>query len=211
LIDEINRAPAKTQAALFEVMEERQVTVDGTSHPMGYPFMVVATQNPIEQEGTYYLPEAQLDRFLFRLLVNYPSLDEEVRVLQLHDQQLLQQALESVQPVISASDILALRQTVNQVRVEEKLLRYIAQIVHQTRLHKSIYLGASPRASIGIMNAAKAIAAMAGRDFITPEDIQYVAPSVLNHRVIITPEKEMEGGTVDEIVKALIQNIEVPR
>ena len=178
---------------------------------MGYPFMVVATQNPIEQEGTYYLPEAQLDRFLFRLLVNYPSLDEEVRVLQLHDQQLLQQALESVQPVISASDILALRQTVNQVRVEEKLLRYIAQIVHQTRLHKSIYLGASPRASIGIMNAAKAIAAMAGRDFITPEDIQYVAPSVLNHRVIITPEKEMEGGTVDEIVKALIQNIEVPR
>ncbi|MFT4022372.1 MAG: MoxR family ATPase [Flavihumibacter sp.] len=211
LIDEINRAPAKTQAALFEVMEERQVTVDGTSHPMAYPFMVVATQNPIEQEGTYYLPEAQLDRFLFRILVGYPSLDEEVQVLQLHDQQLLQTALESVQPVIAAGEVLQLRQAVNKVRADEKLLHYIARIVNQTRQHKSIYLGASPRASIGIMQGAKAVAAMAGRDFITPEDILYIAPAVLNHRVIITPEKEMEGGSVSDVISAMIQTIEVPR
>ncbi len=211
LIDEINRAPAKTQAALFEVMEERQVTVDGSSHAMGYPFMVVATQNPVEQEGTYYLPEAQLDRFLFRILVGYPSLDEEVQVLQLHHQQLLHLALDAVQPVLSAGDIQQLRQAVADVRVEEKLLRYIAEIVGQTRQHKSIYLGASPRASIGIMNAAKAIAAMAARDFVTPEDILYIAPAVLNHRVIITPEKEMEGGTVSDVISALLQTIEVPR
>lgn len=211
LIDEINRAPAKTQAALFEVMEERQVTTDGTSHLMSYPFMVVATQNPIEQEGTYHLPEAQLDRFLFRILVNYPSLEEEILVLSLHHGQQLAVLLEDIQPVVSAYEVLELRKWINGVRVDEKLLRFIATIVQQTRQHKSIYLGASPRASIGIMQAAKAIAAMAGRDFVTPEDIIYIAPSVLNHRIIITPEKEMEGGTVDEVIKALIQTIEVPR
>jgi MoxR-like ATPase len=211
LIDEINRAPAKTQAALFEVMEERQVTVDGSTYPLEVPFMVVATQNPIEQEGTYHLPEAQLDRFLFKINVSYPTLEEELKVLLHHHTSSLQNMVHEVQPVLSAQQLTALRQQVRDIHVEEKLLRFITSLVAGTRTNKNIYLGASPRASIGILNGAKAVAAMRGRDFVTPDDIIYVAPAVLRHRIVITPEKEMEGSSADSIIEQLIQSVEIPR
>lgn len=211
LIDEINRAPAKTQAALFEVMEERQVTVDGQTYPLAAPFLVVATQNPIEQEGTYHLPEAQLDRFLFKINVTYPTPEQEFRIVLHHHQQNLEHMLQQVETVITAEQISALRQQVRTIHVEEKLISYITAIVGSTRSHKSIYLGASPRASIGILNGAKALAAMRGRDFVTPEDIVYVAPAVLRHRIVLTPEKEMEGAVTDDVITQIIQGIEVPR
>ena len=211
LIDEINRAPAKTQSALFEVMEERTVTQDGTTYTMQEPFLVLATQNPIEQEGTYRLPEAQLDRFLFKLAVGYPSTAEEVQILQGHHAGFGGTDLSAVRPVLSAADLRELRQQVRQQRVEANLLQYIAQLVGQTRAHKALYLGASPRASVALLNSAKALAALRGRDFVTPEDIQFLAPSVLRHRIMLTPEREMEGGTPDEIVKQIVQSVEVPR
>ena len=211
LIDEINRAPAKTQAALFEVMEERQVTVDGQTYPLDAPFMVVATQNPIEQEGTYHLPEAQLDRFLFKINVTYPTAEQEFQVVMNHHHNGLQVMVEQVNPVLNAAQIDDLRNQVRKIHVEEKLVNFITSIVSNTRNHKSIYLGASPRASIGILNSAKALAAMRGRDFVTPEDIIYVAPSVLRHRLVLTPEKEMEGAATDDVIAQIIQSIEVPR
>lgn len=211
LIDEINRAPAKTQAALFEVMEEKQVTIDGQTYPMQAPFLVVATQNPIEQEGTYHLPEAQLDRFLFKILVGYPSLEQEVTILQLHHATGAENLLNEIRPVLNREQLLQLRMQVKQIHAEEKLLRFIAAIVNQTRSNKHIYLGASPRASIGILNAAKAYAAISGRDFVNPEDVVFVTAPVLRHRIIITPEKEMEGGTPDEVIQEILQTIEVPR
>jgi MoxR-like ATPase len=211
LIDEINRAPAKTQSALFEVMEERQITIDGKTYPMAYPFLVVATQNPIEQEGTYHLPEAQLDRFLFKINVDYPTQEDEIQVLRNHHQQALAAAVDSIVAVLNAGQLAELRLLVKNIRVEDKLLSFITSLVALTRKHKSIYLGASPRASIGIMNAAKSMAALQGRDFVTPEDILFVATPVLRHRVVITPEKEMEGGTVDQVIKELLQSVEVPR
>jgi len=211
LIDEINRAPAKTQAALFEVMEEKQVTVDGATYPLQAPFMVVATQNPIEQEGTYHLPEAQLDRFLFKINVSYPSTQEELKVLLHHHNTSLQNMVYEVQPVISAEDLKSLRDQVRNIHIEEKLLVFITTIVSGTRNNKNIYLGASPRASIGILNGAKALAAMRGRDFVTPDDIIFVAPPVLRHRIVITPEKEMEGASADSIIDQLIHSVEIPR
>ncbi|WP_233169209.1 AAA family ATPase [Hymenobacter sp. BT523] len=211
LIDEINRAPAKTQSALFEVMEERTVTQDGTTYPMTEPFLVLATQNPIEQEGTYRLPEAQLDRFLFKLHVGYPTLAEEVQILTGHHAGLGSTNLEAVRPILSATDLAALRRQVSQQRVEANILEYIAKLVGQTRAHKSLYLGASPRASLALLNGAKALAALRGRDFVTPEDVQFLAPSVLRHRIMLTPEREMEGGTPDDVVKQIMQQIEVPR
>ncbi|MBH8568869.1 MoxR family ATPase [Hymenobacter sp. BT584] len=211
LIDEINRAPAKTQSALFEVMEERTVTQDGTTYAMQEPFLVLATQNPIEQEGTYRLPEAQLDRFLFKLHVGYPTLAEEVQILTGHHSGQGSTNLEAVQPILSAADLAQLRQQVRQQRVEANILEYIAKLVGQTRAHKSLYLGASPRASLALLNGAKALAALRGRDFVTPEDVQFLAPSVLRHRIMLTPEREMEGGTPDEVVKQIIQSVEVPR
>lgn len=211
LIDEINRAPAKTQAALFEVMEERQVTVDGQTYPLTAPFMVVATQNPIEQEGTYHLPEAQLDRFLFKINVTYPTLEQEFRILYNQHHRTLNSMLDEVTSVISAQQIDALRNQVRTIRVEEKLISFITSIVANTRNHKSIYLGASPRASIGILNGAKALAAMRGRDFVTPEDIIYIIPPVLRHRIVLTPEKEMEGANTDDVITQVIQGVEVPR
>jgi MoxR-like ATPase len=211
LIDEINRAPAKTQAALFEVMEERQVTVDGTTFILEAPFLVLATQNPIEQEGTYQLPEAQLDRFLFKVNVGYPTKQEEVQILLHHHNSKLQEMIEQVGAVISRSDLELLRSSVREVRVENKLLEFIAEIVSNTRNHKSIFLGASPRASVGILQAAKAIAAMHGREFVTPEDVIFVAPAVLRHRIILTPDKEMEGTGTDEVINQLIGQIEIPR
>lgn len=211
LIDEINRAPAKTQAALFEVMEERQVTVDGLTYPLGFPFLVVATQNPIEQEGTYHLPEAQLDRFLFKINVTYPTAEQEFRVVLNHHQSNLNDMIGQVTTVLSAGQLEELRKQVRLVHVEEKLISFITSIVSNTRNHKSIYLGASPRASIGILNGAKALAAMRGRDFITPEDVIYIAPAVLRHRIVLSPEKEMEGASTDDVITQIIQSIEVPR
>ena len=211
LIDEINRAPAKTQAALFEVMEERQVTVDGQTMKMQQPFLVLATQNPVEQEGTYHLPEAQLDRFLFKINVDYPNAEEEFQVVSKHHLSNGNLLEELVGPVLNASVIASLRKQVSAIHVEEKLIRFIVAVVSSTREHKSIYLGASPRASIGILQSSKAIAAMNGRDFVVPEDILQVTPAVLRHRLVLTPEKEMEGGTTDDVIREVIQTVEIPR
>jgi MoxR-like ATPase len=211
LADEINRAPAKTQAALFEAMEERQITVDGKTYLLESPFMVLATQNPIEQEGTYRLPEAQLDRFLFKLVVNYPSLEEETTILQLAHTNINQTDLSKVQAILNKEEIKALRKTVSSILVEEHLFKYIAQIVGSTRHNPSLYLGASPRASIAILNAAKACACLRGRDFVSPDDIKYVCAPVLRHRVVLTPEKEMEGITCDTVIQQLVDKIEIPR
>ncbi len=212
LIDEINRAPAKTQAALFEVMEERQITNDGITYQLDQPFMVVATQNPIEQEGTYRLPEAQLDRFLFKIEVKYPALQEEVAILQAANLQGSGQALTSqVNKVLNGPAIRHLQEQVRKVLLEEKLLQYIATLVNETRMNPSIYLGASPRASIAVMNCAKAIAVMHDRDFVTPDDIVYVLPHILRHRIMLTPEREMEGITPDDIIAEILKAVEVPR
>lgn len=211
LIDEINRAPAKTQSALFESMEERQVTIDGKTYKLDPPFMVVATQNPVDQEGTYRLPEAQLDRFLFKLRVDYPNIMQETKILEDYHSRKNSLQIENVKPVINAEQLQGYRQKVYSLYVEPQLLHYIAQIVSQTRNNASLYLGASPRASLAILTSSKAIAAMRGRDFITPDDIREVAVPVLQHRVMLTPEREMEGLTSGEIVRQLIQSIEVPR
>jgi MoxR-like ATPase len=211
LIDEINRAPAKTQSALFEVMEERQITMDGKTYKMQEPFAVLATQNPVEHEGTYRLPEAQLDRFLFKIEIKYPSLDEEIAILaQQHQQKTLEQ-LNHIEPVLTSQDVIYFRGQVRGLHAEDKLLAYTARIVHETRNSKSLYLGGSPRASLAIINAAKALAAIRGRDFVTPEDIIYVAAPVLRHRIMLTPDKEMEGVTPDDVINQIIQKIEVPR
>ena len=211
LIDEINRAPAKTQSALFEVMEERQVTIDGVTHTMDFPFMVLATQNPIEQEGTYRLPEAQLDRFLFKIDVKYPSLSEEISILNNQHAQTQTALLDNVSKILSAQQIAQYRQTIQLIIIEPKLVEFIARIVNETRNNPSLYLGASPRASLAILRAAKANAAIKGRDFVTPEDIIEMAAPVMRHRIILTPEKEMEGVTADELIEQIIKNIEVPR
>ncbi len=211
LIDEINRSPAKTQAALFEVMEEKQVTIDGKTHLLQAPFMVVATQNPVEHEGTYRLPEAQLDRFIFKINVPYPTLAEEVKILQGHHLLKDNNHLNSINKVLTGNTIVELQAQVKNIFADDKILNYIASIVAETRNNKSIYLGASPRASIGILNASKAIAAMKGRDFITPDDVKFVALPVLRHRLVLTPDKEMEGILVDEVVTQIIKGIEVPR
>ncbi len=211
LVDEINRAPAKTQSALLEIMEERQATVDGKTYPMAQPFMVLATQNPVEQEGTYRLPEAQLDRFLFKILVPYPTESEELGILTQFNSMGNTRALDLITPALDAQQVASLRQQVKTQLIEEKLLQFIAKLIHQTRNHKSIFLGASPRASLAIMNASKAMAAMQGRDFVTPEDILAVVPPVLRHRIILSPDKEMEGITEDDVIKQIIQGMDVPR
>jgi len=211
LIDEINRAPAKTQAALFEVMEERQVTIDGFTHQMSIPFIVLATQNPIEQEGTYRLPEAQLDRFLFKIEVNYPTLQEEITILIRQQGKTQSQMVDEVKKLLSPHDIQHYRNLIQSIIVEPKLIEFIAKIVHETRNNPALYLGASPRASLAILRSAKANAAIKGRDFVTPEDIIEMAPHVLRHRIILTPEKEMEGITADDLIDVILKSIEVPR
>lgn len=211
LIDEINRAPAKTQAALFEVMEEYQVTVDGETYPMEFPFFVMATQNPIEQEGTYKLPEAQLDRFLIKINLKYPTLEEEKAILHRFKNDFKVNIRHEVKPVFKADDMQACQDLIEKVYIKEDLLNYIAQIVANTRNNGDLFLGASPRASLAIMKTAKAIAAINSRDFVTPEDIQYMTYPVLNHRVILTPEREMEGYSTQEVIEDIIQKIEVPR
>lgn len=211
LIDEINRSPAKTQAALFEVMEERQVTMDGTTYPMDFPFFVLATQNPLEQEGTYKLPEAQLDRFLFRIIMRYPGLEDEKKILYRFRQDFTNRQADEVQAVFSRKDLQECRDIVEKIHIKDQLLDYIAGIIHLTREHGDLFLGASPRASLSIMKASKAFAALNGRDFVTPDDIQFVAYPVLNHRIILTPEREMEGVDVEDVIKEIIEQVEVPR
>lgn len=211
LIDEINRAPAKTQAALFEVMEERQITLDGKRYDMQLPFLVFATQNPIEQEGTYRLPEAQLDRFMLKIEVEYPNDDEELTILQNHHARKEHGQLEDIHKVITKNDILEFQNIVKQIHAEEAVLKYITRIVTQTRNFTSLYLGASPRASYWILQAAKASAAMQGRDFITPDDVQRMAYPVLRHRLMLTPDKEMEGITTNDTIKQILEKVEVPR
>ena len=211
LIDEINRAPAKTQAALFEVMEERQVTIDGHKYKMEYPFMVLATQNPIEQEGTYALPEAQLDRFLFKIKVGYPSLSDEVNILKTHHERKMKMPQDSIEGVLSPEDLKVLRSHIQNILLEEKIFSYIAQIVDKTRNHPHLYLGGSPRASLAIMNASKAFAAINGRDFVTPDDVKKTLNPVLGHRIILSPEREMEGMTPETVIDMIAQSIEIPR
>ncbi|MEO2052992.1 MAG: MoxR family ATPase [Allomuricauda sp.] len=211
LIDEINRAPAKTQAALFEAMAERQITMDGIEYGMQPPFLVFATQNPIEQEGTYRLPEAQLDRFLFKINVYYPSLEEEIQILESKHEQKTKVEEDLVSTLLSAAEIAEYQNTIRSIIVEKNLLKYIASIVDNTRSNANLYLGASPRASISIMEASKALAAINGRDFVTPEDIKKVAAPVLAHRIMLTPEREMEGLTAEQVVKQIVDSIEIPR
>jgi MoxR-like ATPase len=211
LIDEINRSPAKTQSALFEVMEERQVTIDGSTYPMLKPFMVLATQNPVEHEGTYRLPEAQLDRFLFKINVPYPTLDEEVKILEGHHKLRSNNQLENIGQVLNSEQIIYLQELIRGIHVEEKLIRFIAGIITSTRDNRSIFLGASPRASVAVLQASKSFAAMQGRDFVTPDDIIYMLPPVLRHRIILTPEKEMEGISTDAVIAQLISASEIPR
>ncbi|HEX7903396.1 MAG TPA: MoxR family ATPase [Chitinophagaceae bacterium] len=211
LVDEINRAPAKTQSALLEIMEERQASVDGKTYHMATPFMVLATQNPVEQEGTYRLPEAQLDRFLFKIVVPYPTESEELAILSKFHNMANTQVQDVVKPVLSGQLINDLKQQIKTIIMEEKLLQFIAKFIHQTRNHRSIYLGASPRASLAVMNASKAIAAMQGRDFVTPDDIREVVIPVLRHRIILSPDKEMEGVTEAEVIRQIIHAMDVPR
>ena len=211
LVDEINRAPAKTQAALFEVMEERQISIDGITHKMGELYTILATQNPVEQEGTYKLPEAQLDRFLMKITMDYPSLEEEVDILERHHTNTSLIRLDDIKPAITKEELLSLRAFMNQVFVDRTLLQYIALIVQQTRTSKAVYLGASPRASVAMLQASKAYALLQGRDFVTPEDIKFVAPYVLQHRLILTAEAEMEGYSPVKVTQRLIDKVEVPK
>ena len=211
LIDEINRSPAKTQAALFEVMEERQITADGFTHMMQYPFIVLATQNPIEQEGTYRLPEAQLDRFIFKIEIGYPSLQDEITILSQQSGKTQPQLLDTVSKVLSGEEIAHYRNIVQEVEVDPKVIEYVAKIVNETRNNPSLYLGASPRASLALLKTAKANAAINGRNFVIPEDVINMATPVLRHRIMLSPEKEMEGITPDVLIDTIVKSLEIPR
>lgn len=211
LIDEINRAPAKTQSSLFEVMEERQITIDGITYPMEFPFLVLATQNPIEHEGTYRLPEAQLDRFLFRLVLKYPTLQQEIEILKKFRNDFGSKTIDTVEPVVSKQDLKEAQELIEAVLIKDEIIEYIAKLVDNTRNNGDLALGASPRASLAIMRASKAIAAMNGRDFVIPDDVRYVSIPVLNHRIIPTAEREMEGIDSETIIKEITERIEVPR
>ena len=211
LVDEINRAPAKTQSALFEVMEERQATIDGTQHQMSPIYTILATQNPVEQEGTYKLPEAQLDRFMMKITIPYPSLEEEIEILERHHRNARLAKLEDVTPIITRDELLQLFGYVEKVYMEASLIRYIASVVQQTRNSKAVFLGASPRASVALLQSSKAMALLQGREFVTPEDVKMVAPFVLQHRLMLTAEAEMEGHTPLKVVQRLIEKVEVPK
>ena len=211
LIDEINRSPAKTQAALFEVMEERQVTMDGIRYEMEAPFMVVATQNPIEHEGTYRLPEAQLDRFLFKIEVKYPTLNQEIEIISNQHKTKSNDKTQVVNKVISGEQLKKYQDIVKNIVVEPHLIEYIAKITIATRENQFLYLGASPRASLALLNASKAFAAIRGRDFVTPEDIKEASYAVLRHRIAVSPEREMEGLSTDEVIRQILEGIEIPR
>jgi len=211
LIDEINRSPAKTQSALFEVMEERQITMDGIRYQMDEPFIVIATQNPIEHEGTYRLPEAQLDRFLFKINVGYPNLQQEITIIKNQHESRVEDKTEGINKVVSAAQLKTYQNLVKEIVVESQLIEYIAKIISNTRENQFLYLGASPRASLALLSASKAFAALRGRDFVTPEDIKEASFAVLRHRVIVSPEREMEGLTADEIIRQILEGIEIPR
>ncbi len=211
LIDEINRAPAKTQSSLFEVMEERQVTIDGNTYPLEFPFLVIATQNPIEQEGTYRLPEAQLDRFLFRIKLKYPSLEQEIEILKKFKNDFQMKAINSVEAVMNKIDLKHCQELIEKIHIKDEIIIYIAKLVQATRNSGDLTLGASPRASLAIMRSAKAIAAMKGREFVTPDDVKYVVGPVLNHRIILTAEREMEGAEVESVIQEIAEQIEIPR
>jgi MoxR-like ATPase len=211
LVDEVNRAPAKTQSALFEVMEERQATIDGTRHAMSPIYTILATQNPVEQEGTYKLPEAQLDRFMMKIAIPYPSLEEETEMLERHHRNARLARLEDIEAVISREELLRMFEYVENVFVEKSLLHYMASVIQQTRNSKAVYLGASPRASVALLQSSKATALLQGRTFVTPEDIKTVAPFILQHRLILTAEAEMEGHTPLKVVQRLIEKVEVPK
>jgi len=211
LIDEINRAPAKTQSSLFEVMEERSISVEGKTYRLKPPFMVLGTQNPVEHEGTYRLPEAQLDRFIFKIEIELPKLDEEIEILLRFNETDSREMLEATKAVLEVKDLLELRKLIKQVHVEENLIKYIAQLVTETRNNPDIFLGASPRASLAVLNAAKANALINGKDFISPDDIKYVLKPVLVHRIIPSPEREIEGISAADIIDSISKKIEIPR
>ncbi|HTF21819.1 MAG TPA: MoxR family ATPase [Chryseolinea sp.] len=211
LIDEINRAPAKTQSSLFEVMEEKQITIDGTTYTMEYPFLVIATENPLEQEGTYRLPEAQLDRFLFRLKLTYPSLDQEIEILKRFKNDFNLRVVGQVEAVVSQSELKAYQGMIEQIHVKDEILVYIARLIDGTRNNGDLSLGASPRASLAILRSSKAIAAMNGRDFVTPDDVKFVCPHVLNHRIMLTAEREMEGLEPEDVIREITERLEIPR
>lgn len=211
LIDEINRAPAKTQSSLFEVMEEKQITVDGVTYPMDFPFLVIATQNPIEQEGTYRLPEAQLDRFLFRIKLKYPTLEQETEILRKYKDDFSLKVLREIEPVLSREALRQSQELIEKVHIKDEIIHYIAKLVDSTRNSGDIALGASPRASLALLRASKAIAAINGRDFVTPDDVKFVADPVLNHRIILTAEREMEGAESEDVIREITEGIEVPR
>ena len=211
LIDEINRAPAKTQSSLFEVMEEKQITVDGVTYPMDFPFLVIATQNPIEQEGTYRLPEAQLDRFLFRIKLKYPTLEQETEILKKYKDDFSLRVLRDIKPVLSKEDLKQCQDLIERVHIKDEIIHYIAKLVDSTRNNGDIALGASPRASLALLRASKAVAAINGRDFVTPDDVKFVANPVLNHRIILTAEREMEGAESEDVIREIAEGIEVPR
>lgn len=211
LIDEINRAPAKTQASLFEVMEEKQLSNDGITYPLDALFMVLATQNPIEQEGTYRLPEAQLDRFIFKIVVDYPELEDEASILTMTSKNTKHHQLSFIESVISKEEVVALRENLESILLKDELISYIVKLVAATRDHHSLYLGASPRASIDLMKASKAFAAIQGRDFVSPDDIKRLFRPVVEHRIILSPEAELQGITLEEITTQIIQQVEVPK
>jgi MoxR-like ATPase len=213
LADEINRAPAKTHSALLEIMQETKVTVDGVVHRLERPFLVMATQNPIESEGTYNLPEAQLDRFLFKLVADYPAHDEETAILRLHTHGLGPESLltDEVQTVTGPPEVLEAQTRCMAVLVDDRILAYIANLVRKTREWPAFSLGASPRAGVAMLRGARASAALEGREFVVPDDVQEVALAAMRHRVILTPEAEVEGRKVDELLSELIRSVEVPR
>jgi MoxR-like ATPase len=211
LADEINRTPPKTQAALLEAMQERQVTVEGTPRPLPRPFVVLATQNPIEYEGTYPLPEAQLDRFLVKVLVGYPSEDDEARLLTLAHRGVVPTGLEDVRPVEAASDLPAIGAEVDATIARPKVVAYVAAVVRATRRLPSVALGASPRAGVHLLAASRAAARLAGRDFVTPDDVTRMAPAVLRHRLLLRPEADLERFSPDDAVAAALAAVPVPR
>ena len=211
LADEINRAPAKTQSALFEVMEERQISVDGNRYTFPYPFFIIATQNPIDMEGTYRLPEAQLDRFMFRIIVDYPSLEEEQELLQRMNSGQFNEHLDHLQPILNADQLRNMSNVVKHITIDDKILAYITNIVHASRHSQDIMVGGSPRASISMMLASKAMALLHGRDFVTPDDVFEVVVPVLAHRIILSPEREMEGKSESDVIASMIHRVEVPK
>ena len=211
LADEINRTPPKTQSALLEAMGENQVSVDGTTHDLPSPFMVVATQNPVEYEGTYPLPEAQLDRFLMKIEVGYPESEHELEMLRMSRDGVRPTAIDDVQPVTGADELLSMRDQVSSLRIEDEVLDYLAKVVAATRGQPSVELGASPRAAVHLLAASRAIAAMAGRDYVTPDDVSRMAQPVLNHRILIRPEAEIERYTPADAITASLRSVTVPR